>query len=611
MRSGKSAPARFARLDYFPKGWDICVAQFVSLFQRFGYIYKPLSGGSWYSADERWKLTDSEILKAIACAHPKFYLGCRSSKTTRFAVLDIDANSHYHNQRSLDRLLQVLSQAGLGKSSLYRSSYSGGWHLYLFFDESVNSAELRRRLIALLTLHDFDIAKGKLEVFPHPSESSQGMGLRLPLQPGFAWLDKATLEVEYERSDLSATQALELFVDALDGDANSYAAFRNLEMYVQDLKARKASATAHVQKAHSDNVIPLRKAVNVNGSADFTEFVQAVFHRLPPGIVIDTWYKGRLYHLNGLSAPSQRADAIFCLGHYLFYGDPSRDLPAMGYGYEQEREWVIKEFLALHHNRQSKDINKGRADAITQVERAAHWLPAHKKGGLQKKYSSERPISWVRENENRKTNARKRIADALEGLKKLRRSFTTVELQEAARCSRRTLYDHADIWRKDYEDLAEGFFAICTDEYNAVVGAASPERQPPSAVPIKNMPPGLLAARQIAFEITRRSDRAKKEKQKAAKRLLQASENSWRSNVARLTKEQPKTLSVPQLKSLLPVLYSYQALAPTEEDLEQLQTYISVIKQSLSESVLLPVLEHADSIGCVSKDGRPGNLDHG
>ncbi len=44
---------------------------------------------------------------------------------------------------------------------------------------------------------------------------------------------------------------------------------------------------------------------------------------------MDNWYKGRLYHLNGLTGPSQRAEAIECLGHYLFYGDPSRDLPAL------------------------------------------------------------------------------------------------------------------------------------------------------------------------------------------------------------------------------------------------------------------------------------------
>lgn len=70
------------------------------------------------------------------------------------------------------------------------------------------------------------------------------------------------------------------------------------------------------------------------------------------------------------------------------------------------------------------------------------------------------------------------------------RNFTTVDLQRAAGCSRETLYKHADIWRKDYEDLAEGFFAFCTDEYNDVEQSALPpcsepvEISPPASVPV-------------------------------------------------------------------------------------------------------------------------------
>lgn len=71
----------------------------------------------------------------------------------------------------------------------------------------------------LLSLNDFQVAKGTLEVFPHPGDASLGMGLRLPLQPGWAWLDKKTLDVEYERYELSATKALEFFLDVLDADA--------------------------------------------------------------------------------------------------------------------------------------------------------------------------------------------------------------------------------------------------------------------------------------------------------------------------------------------------------------------------------------------------------
>jgi hypothetical protein len=83
---------KFARQNYFPSGWEGCISQFLDLFHRYGYIYKPLTGGAWASSNEKWKLSDSEILKAIACVHPKFYLGTRSGRSSRFAVLDIDSS---------------------------------------------------------------------------------------------------------------------------------------------------------------------------------------------------------------------------------------------------------------------------------------------------------------------------------------------------------------------------------------------------------------------------------------------------------------------------------------------------------------------------------------
>lgn len=69
---------------------------------------------------------------------------------------------------------------------------------------------------------------------------------------------------------------------------------------------------------------------------------------------MDSWYKGRLFYLNGLTGPSQRAEAIETIGHYLVYGDPSQALPALGYGYENEREWAIHQFLMDRTNGQSK-----------------------------------------------------------------------------------------------------------------------------------------------------------------------------------------------------------------------------------------------------------------
>jgi hypothetical protein len=57
------------------------------------------------------------------------------------------------------------------------------------------------------------------------------------------------------------------------------------------------------------------------------------------------WFTGSDYFQNGTYQPAQQAEAIFSVGHYLFFGDPSKQLPPLGFGYEKEREWVIENTL--------------------------------------------------------------------------------------------------------------------------------------------------------------------------------------------------------------------------------------------------------------------------
>jgi len=552
------------------------VSDFLGLFHRYGYIYKPLSRGSWYSADEKWRLSDSEILKAIAGVHPKFLIGCRAGKTTRFAVLDIDKNSRYHNERSLRKLLHLLDSAGLSKSSLYRSSYSEGWHLYLFFDEPLNSAELRRQLVKLLTLHDFQIAKGHLEIFPHPgSKNSLGLGLRLPLQEGFAWLDKRTLDVDYERHELTPTQALELFIDAFEGDPNSYQDFRQLKSYVEDLEARKKTTQEHVQKARSDNVLPLVRKRPNSSPTEFTDFVTAVFSVLPPGIIIDNWYNGRLYHLNGLTGPSQRAEAITCLGHYLFYGDPSRGLPALGYGYEQERQWAIDEFLRHYNNGHSKDINADRADAFAQVERAANWIPPHKRDQELSPYKPNVPVAWTRNSANLQIDARSRIKAALEELIAEGNPFSLRDLTARAHCHHNTLKRHADLWKADYDAFCVRLeTASC--EYNVVVGAASSESKPPTTSQEINMPPGRLAARRIAYELSMRSQRERKRREADLNQPC-----DWRESIKEKLPADLDAADIQTLKPLLVFLIWQLSLSPSHEDQVWLSDIVSSVRWQL------------------------------
>ncbi len=488
----------------------------------------------------------------------------------------------------------MLSVAGLSRSTLYRSSFSGGWHLYITFDEPISSSDLRQQLVKLLTLSDYEVAKGQLEVFPNPGTfGSQGLGLRLPLQPGFAWLDKSSLEVEYERARLSATKALELFLDDFQADANTFACFRQLKSVVADLESRKASATARALPASTtDNVVPLLKAELPLRPSDYLEFVEGVFRHLPPGIIVDNWYKGRLYHLSGLTGPSQRAESIECLGHYLFYGDPSRDLAPLGYGYEQERQWAIREFLETRNNGQSKDIERNRPDALAQVERAAHWRPARLSGRQVIRYTPERPVSWIRENANRQKNARTRIQNALQDVSKGRRSFTTVELQQAAGCSRETLYKHADLWRKQYEDLAAGFFANCTDDHNVVVGAASSEKQSPAAGVSRNMPPGRLAARRMAHELNYRIDRERRQRERQESKTARALQTKWKERILQAVPADLSALDNAKLHALLRLIQWLSAGAGDEDEHLWVGTILAQIKAAINSrgSVVLTVV---------------------
>jgi len=573
-----SAPTRFARKEFFPQGWESSVSQFLELFHRYGYIYRPLGDGNWSSANETWKLDDSSILKAIALKNKKYYVGTRSGRKTRYAVLDIDAHSRYHSQEELDRLLQTLSAAGLSRSSLFRSSFSDGWHLYIFFDEQILSTILYQQLTKLLRLNDFEVSKGTLEVFPHPGYASLGMGLRLPLQSGWAWLDKRTLEVDCYREEVSATKALEMFLDVLDADSNSYADFLALRARVHELELVKAATSTTPAVEKSNNVVPLRQVEKSFAASEFSVFVASIFGHMPLNMNAEDWHKGRLFHLQGLTSHSQRAEAAFCLGHYFFYGDPSRGLPALGYAAIENRETLIQKFLANNHNGFSKDISRGQVDATAQITRMANWIPPDKRDGDVQTYTTTRPISWIKGNEKRRTNARQRIQVALAALQKRKRPFTTVELQKAAGCARDTLYKHSDIWRQEYEDLAEDFFAICPGDHNAVEDFPSSEGLPFSPVLKEQTPIGLFAARQVVFELALKVKKDAQIKQQSVLEITQDLHQDWRFKVAQLTRQTPLELSVKQLKSRLFVLANLLTIAPYEEDAVALLLYLQQVR---------------------------------
>jgi hypothetical protein len=584
----KQVPAvRFCRDKFFPKGQKEAMGKFLSLFYRYGWIFRPLSGGEWRTANESWALTDSEILKAAACAHQEFYLGARVDKATKFGVLDIDIGSKYHNAKQLGRIVDLLARAGIAETSLYRSSRSGGWHLYLFFDEQVSSRDLRDQLVGLLQLSGFDIAKGILEVFPAPgnrsgSNASMGNGLRLPLQPGFAWLNHQG-EVIEERDEISPAEALDKFVRDMDC-CNSRRDFHQMKAFVARLAESQEQITAQVGQINMPGgvVVPFKRPDAMAVDEYALNIVFEVFQGVPPGINASTWVNGREFAQAGLTGKSQRAEAIFCLSHYLFYGDPERELPALGYGYETHRKWAIEKILLDKHNGYSKDISAGRGDAFAQVNRAANWLPKERRGGEVIPFVKQVPVAWQRNSANLKTAAMKKIAAAVVDFEEAEMAFSVRDLQLKTGCSNKTLYKHASLWKAAQQELQKSRLAAVTPEYNAAVGANSSEIGALQQFVQKNMPPGRLAARRIIHELKMRGKRDQLDRQNLRRRGWEQLDNTWRKELEKITPASFGQCETGKLRAILAVYLSAISRSPDQESEIWLRGFISRLRDELS-----------------------------
>jgi hypothetical protein len=573
-----AVPIRFDRRKFFSAGDAARAEEFCALFHPYGYIYKPFAGDTWLSANEQWRLTHTEILKAIACEHRQCLLGARSGKTSQFAVLDIDAKSKHHSHYELHRLITHIMDAGLSEPVLYRSSHSEGWHLYLFFDRPLPTRELNKTLHQFLRNHGYTLQNGTLEVFPNPGGGNLGHGLRLPLQLGWAWLNPNTLEVIVDRAALNASEALDRFMSDLTDFSSTQSQYEEFKRAVSESTESLATVADMVQRATGKSAISHREI----GDRLAIEPVQSVFGKLPPGIRPEIWWRGRDYFDNGLSGPGQRADALFCMGHYLFYGDPERALEALGYAYDQERRNAVESILAAKNHGQSKDLNRNRSDATAQIGRAARWLPPHKRQQEVQRYKKAIPLSWARHNGKLKADAMSRIKSAIESFVAAASPFKITELENAAGCSRSTLYAHKALWHQIYMEL-KNLPQKSSDEYNAVVGAAGLESSTPPTICVPDMPPGRLAARRVIRELTERIEKDRQNGQKYIESIFDRYAHSWKAKVLSAMPPDVDGAEAHELKACAPILLSLLAGAPDEEHQIWLQKQLQIIRDRLDE----------------------------
>lgn len=321
--------------------------------QRFLSLYPRRDAFIWKTYDqERWQkalgpLLDAQILGVVSDEGRGLFRGCYWSHKTRHAVLDIDAESKYHNAAELQKLQVFLAAVGL-YAITYRSSNSGGWHLYLTFNEWAESDEVNQTLKTWLKSLGYEIVSGQLEIFP------SGNALRLPLQKGFAWLAQDG-SIKVRREEIREDEALASFLQDFEENARNWQeAKRLIESQIQS-----AGSVAGAGVQEHEQVIAI---------AGFDDLFRK-------GKIQEKWDKGRNYWLHGLTAKNQRHDAIQAVGHYLWYGDPSENVPAYpGRRHNETRARLIEAWLRKKHNGLCNHINRGHWALIeADIWRAVFW----------------------------------------------------------------------------------------------------------------------------------------------------------------------------------------------------------------------------------------------
>jgi hypothetical protein len=411
--------------------------KFLSLFpRRDQLIWKDFADGSgWRKASG--PLLDAQILGVVSDEGRGLFRGCYWSHKTRHAVLDVDQGSKYHNSASLSELAKKLADIGL-KLTVYQSSSSGGWHLYLFFDDWAECSQVNESLKVWLKFHGYEIRSGVLELFP------SGNALRLPLQKGFAWLDLKG-DLVCKREYLSQDEAIASFLRDAEENASNWA---QAKLSIESQLQSAADAAGELPIDHL-------QALSLEGFEDL----------YGKGKIQEQWEKGREWWQRGLFAGGQRHNAILAVGHYLWYGDVENSVPAYpGSRHNETRCRLIETWLTEKHNGFCRHVTEGRWQVVReQIERATSWRREKEKQERPYYPATDRLLKGARafynktgrllsidemaqENISRLQDARFRIARAVRQCVDNGWQITRNGLAKLAGCSPNTVSKHKDLW---------------------------------------------------------------------------------------------------------------------------------------------------------------------
>lgn len=180
---------------------------------------------------------------------------------------------------SIEALLPVSARAAVGLSGKpYQSSDSGGWHLYLFFDDWEESSQVKETIKSWLKSQSYIIECGQLELFP------SGNALRLPLHKGFGWLDPEGNLIR-RREEIGHDEALASFLCDLENNKRNWSEAKN----------RIESQLGVIDRAAGAGALAHEKAIEIEG------FDGLFTYRLIAG----NYERGRRYWHEGLSEKNQ------------------------------------------------------------------------------------------------------------------------------------------------------------------------------------------------------------------------------------------------------------------------------------------------------------------
>lgn len=162
------------------------------LAQLFSYgwnwIEAPNEGGA-----VAWKTVDKFPLRPRVLwqrwQDPSVLVGVRFGKDTPYAMIDIDAGSPYHGR--LNDIQECLETIGLEATVAIRSSFSGGYHIYIPLGRSHPTFGVACAIRQCLEAQGFTVNPGELEIFPNEKQYGKSWigefvdynAHRLPLQP--------------------------------------------------------------------------------------------------------------------------------------------------------------------------------------------------------------------------------------------------------------------------------------------------------------------------------------------------------------------------------------------------------------------------------------------